>query len=79
LSVGNTGILGNKKLTTKSPTIFISTQLIEKQALISIVDNGVGISKEVRNKIFDPFLLQSLLAKIRDWVYRFKPKQKTSG
>ena len=40
----------------KKPIILISTSLKDNQnILISIADNGVGISQSVLNKIFDPF------------------------
>lgn len=56
LLVGNAGISGDEKLIVKNPTIFITTQLTEnKQVLISIADNGVGIPEEVHSKLFDPF------------------------
>ncbi|MDY6806615.1 MAG: AAA family ATPase [Cyanobacteriota bacterium] len=39
-----------------SPVITVRTQRSEDQSvIISIADNGMGISKEVRKKIFDPF------------------------
>jgi signal transduction histidine kinase len=70
LSVVDAEIFGNEKLTIQNLTISITTQLInKKQVLISIADNGVGIPEQVRSKLFDPFLKQSLLVKVRDWVY----------
>ncbi|WP_392532204.1 AAA family ATPase [Nostoc sp. C117] len=40
----------------RQPTIVIRTELCnQKKVLISIADNGVGISESVKNKIFNPF------------------------
>ncbi|WP_339381820.1 GAF domain-containing sensor histidine kinase [Dendronalium phyllosphericum] len=36
-------------------TIWINTQFINKQIVIRIADNGLGIPEEVRSHIFDPF------------------------
>ena len=36
-------------------TIWITTQAVNKQILIRIADNGLGIPEEVRSRIFDPF------------------------
>jgi signal transduction histidine kinase len=56
LLVTNAGISGDEKVMVKNPTIFITTGLTEnKQVLISIADNGVGIPEQVRSKLFDPF------------------------
>jgi len=38
-----------------TPTIFISTTLKDKKAVVSIADNGPGIPEETRKHIFDPF------------------------
>ncbi|WP_341524701.1 GAF domain-containing protein [Nostoc sp. UHCC 0302] len=35
--------------------IWISTQIVNKQIVIRIADNGLGIPEEVRSHIFDPF------------------------
>ena len=35
--------------------LIISTQKSEDQALITVTDNGIGISDQHRSKIFDPF------------------------
>lgn len=45
------------KESKKKPNIFlrISTKLIESTVVVSIVDNGYGISEQVLPKIFDPF------------------------
>ncbi|OKH48907.1 hypothetical protein NIES2101_21470 [Calothrix sp. HK-06] len=40
----------------RKPTIHIKTQIItSNQIIIRIKDNGIGISEEVRQKLFDPF------------------------
>ncbi|MEH2181784.1 GAF domain-containing sensor histidine kinase [Nostoc sp.] len=36
-------------------TIWINTQFVHNQIVISIADNGLGIPEEVRSHIFDPF------------------------
>ncbi|MEA5603131.1 AAA family ATPase [Nostoc sp. UHCC 0252] len=42
--------------TNSQPTIIIQTESKEtKKILIRIIDNGVGMSKSVQNKIFNPF------------------------
>ena len=45
--------MDNEQLTT--PTIRIRTEILDNQLLISIADNGCGMSEEVRQHIFDPF------------------------
>jgi signal transduction histidine kinase len=37
------------------PKVRISTKIIANQAIVQIKDNGIGISKEVKEKIFQPF------------------------
>jgi signal transduction histidine kinase len=37
------------------PTVTVSTKREENQLLITIRDNGLGISESVRQKIFQPF------------------------
>lgn len=39
----------------KNATVYIKLELIEKQFIISIRDNGKGISEEMRGKLFKPF------------------------
>ncbi|MCC5628383.1 GAF domain-containing protein [Nostoc sphaeroides CHAB 2801] len=47
------------KLSQRCPTIpltiWITTQAVNNQIVISIADNGLGIPEEVRSHIFDPF------------------------
>ncbi|MBD1925896.1 GAF domain-containing sensor histidine kinase [Trichocoleus sp. FACHB-90] len=40
---------------SKTPTIRIRTEVVENSVLISIADNGSGISEAIREQIFDPF------------------------
>ncbi|WP_242017766.1 sensor histidine kinase [Trichocoleus sp. FACHB-69] len=40
---------------SKTPTIRIRTEAVENSVLISIADNGSGISEAIREQIFDPF------------------------
>lgn len=40
---------------SKTPTIRIRTEVVEDSVLISIADNGSGISEAIREQIFDPF------------------------
>ena len=37
------------------PTVTVSTRCADIQAVITVADNGTGISKEVQQKIFQPF------------------------
>ncbi len=40
----------------RKPTIYINTQITtSNQIIIRIIDNGIGMSEEVRQKLFDPF------------------------
>ena len=41
---------------TKKPKIILKTELIDSHAIISCIDNGKGVSKEVIPKIFEPFV-----------------------
>jgi two-component system, NtrC family, sensor kinase len=41
--------------TSHSGLVIVSTQQIEKIVHIDIIDNGNGISEEIKNRIFDPF------------------------
>ncbi|WP_229598275.1 ATP-binding protein [Runella aurantiaca] len=38
-----------------SPKVVVSTQVVDNQVVIQVKDNGVGMSKEVQAKIFQPF------------------------
>jgi len=40
---------------TENGIITVTTQLRENEVLISIKDNGCGISEEIKEKLFDPF------------------------
>lgn len=40
---------------TPTPTITISTALLDQQVTIQITDNGVGIPDRVKQRLFDPF------------------------
>ena len=37
------------------PKVTVTTQLNNKQIMIKVIDNGTGIPKEIREKIFQPF------------------------
>ena len=37
------------------PKVTVTTQLNNKQIIIKVIDNGTGIPKEIREKIFQPF------------------------
>jgi two-component system, NtrC family, sensor kinase len=48
-----TGIENN---TTTEPTIHILSEVINpQQIMIRIIDNGIGVTEEVRQRLFDPF------------------------
>uniref|UniRef100_A0ACD5GMD5 Sensor histidine kinase n=1 Tax=Desertifilum tharense IPPAS B-1220 TaxID=1781255 RepID=A0ACD5GMD5_9CYAN len=48
------------------PTIWIQTKYINDQWIaIHVIDNGQGMSEEVRSRLFDPFLQPSQSAKVR--------------
>ncbi|WP_322680518.1 ATP-binding protein [Nostoc sp. DedQUE02] len=52
------------KFTHNHPQIIISTQqLIDKQIVIRIIDNGPGISEQVKQKLFDPFFTTKAVGK----------------
>jgi chemotaxis family two-component system sensor kinase Cph1 len=47
-----------------TPTIWIRTSLLEgTKAVISIADNGLGISKHLQHRIFDPFFTTKTVGK----------------
>ncbi len=45
------------------PKVNISTQLFENQAVITVSDNGLGISEAVQARIFDPFFTTKAVGK----------------
>jgi two-component system, NtrC family, sensor kinase len=47
----------------KTPTIVITTQLLEARVIIKIADNGSGITPEVQKHIFDPFFTTKTVGK----------------
>lgn len=54
----------NRQLTTSYPTIRIRTELTDsEQVLICIADNGLGISKEIIQRLFDPFFTTKAVGK----------------
>ncbi len=56
VSVVNVKTTGNQHLTTNDPQIRICTDVLDNnQVIIKIVDNGCGMTEEVKQKIFDPF------------------------
>ena len=50
-----------EKITT--PIMKIRTALEEKQVVVSITDNGIGMSEETHQKIFDPFFTTKEIGK----------------
>ncbi|MBH8565854.1 HAMP domain-containing protein [Nostoc sp. CENA67] len=55
-SVVNTKTMDNKQLTTDKPQILIHTEVTSNnRVVVRIVDNGTGMTEEVRQKLFDPF------------------------
>jgi len=46
---------GIEKNNIYDPWIRIITETIDKKAVIRIVDNGIGINQQVRERLFDPF------------------------
>ncbi|MEA5503029.1 PAS domain S-box protein [Halotia wernerae UHCC 0503] len=54
----------NEQLTIDNHTIHIRTELTEnKQVLIRIADNGLGINEEIRKRLFDPFFTTKAVGK----------------
>ncbi|MDF5739134.1 MULTISPECIES: sensor histidine kinase [unclassified Nostoc] len=52
----NAKITGNQQLTTNNPQIRIFTEVLDgNQVIIRIVDNGCGMTEEIKQKMFDPF------------------------
>lgn len=52
----NAKITGNQQLTTNNPQIRICTEVLDSnQVIIRIVDNGCGMTEEIKQKMFDPF------------------------
>jgi two-component system, NtrC family, sensor kinase len=42
-------------LNSYTPSVFLSTQLIDNQIVIKVKDNGMGMSDSVKAKVFQPF------------------------
>jgi two-component system, NtrC family, sensor kinase len=42
-------------LNNYTPSVFLTTQLIDNQIIIKVKDNGMGMSESVRAKVFQPF------------------------
>jgi two-component system, NtrC family, sensor kinase len=38
-----------------TPSVFVTTQLVDNQIVIKIKDNGLGMSESMRTKVFQPF------------------------
>ena len=43
------------KYNDNQPQIFIKTKNLKNKIVIEVIDNGIGMSKSVQNKIFDKF------------------------
>ncbi|WP_375511559.1 ATP-binding protein [uncultured Nostoc sp.] len=51
-------------------TIWIHTRLVsEKQIMISITDNGLGVPETTLTRLFDHFFTTKMWGKDLDWVY----------
>ncbi|WP_334861132.1 sensor histidine kinase [Nostoc sp.] len=56
LSVANVKITGNQELKVYAPQIRICTEVSDtNQVIITIADNGCGMTEEIKQKIFNPF------------------------
>ena len=56
LKLANVGEVQNfADVTNYVPTVTISTQKTDNQVIIKVTDNGIGMSDEVKIKIFQPF------------------------
>jgi two-component system, NtrC family, sensor kinase len=53
----------NKDTEAYSPSVTVRTEHRHKQAVIYVRDNGVGISKDVQEKIFKPFFTTKAIGK----------------
>jgi two-component system, NtrC family, sensor kinase len=45
----------SKLASSYTPSVFLSTQLIDNQVVIKVKDNGMGMSDSVKAKVFQPF------------------------
>ncbi len=51
----NLADVGRTDVELYKPTVTVSTQRTDNQIIIKVKDNGIGMSKEVQSKIFQPF------------------------
>ncbi len=61
--LGNSSLLNVEKVPEFTPQISIITETKDQLALIRIADNGLGITPEVQQRLFDPFYTTKAVGK----------------